>query len=1079
MDAAELRVVVAAEVAQAQRALRSLSQSLERVASDSERAADNSARSWERMAGRFSSAAAALRGPALALSGAFAAVAAGMGAVARQGVEMNTAITGARAGLTAITHSSREAERMIADLRREALSSIMTFKQMLPLAQQLAAAYGPEGIGRVIPTLRAFGDAAAALQASPDALERALLGFRQILARSTASQQDINQVLLNLPGLNLAPVLRRMFGSADTEALARGRVTGRQVADAIVTAMQEQFGGAQQKLMQTLPGVVSNLRDTWNDFVGTLTERFTPQVIAALRTVSEAFGRLMQNRSAVEAIQAGFNALGSALTTAARGAAWLIDRFTTLPDWMQRAVVVGGLLTTALTGAAGAGLLLASAASSCLASLVRLPATLAEVRVALGGVTVAEQSATAATTTLTTAVGAGGLAGALRALGPIAAAAFTGWGIGRLIDEVFGLSDAIGNVVLRSRGLPGLRGENIEGADVDPRIAAVQKLRALRGRQLQIGSKPVFDAAEAMAVERAARQLRIQLDNVNRVYDLTDQQLNALAGRISAEYHAQADLRRARPAQARPAGPPKLPAPTPSQAADAAAAVEQLTRLRVGAMREGLARTLAQIDADAAAERAAWRKRLAEGRATAAQVHEALALIERRRIRERGEAIAAAEQEAERNRRQASQSAIAETQRWLQARYAALQRGLTAYRVQLMRQGMAPEAVDLRAAEMEYQTLARLRQQVARLPASRAQSVAQDLAARTQEAELRVLELRRRAEEEAAARTRQLTEEQARADAERVRVLQQSADAEADAAARAALSAQNYDWALRILRGRVQVLEQERAQLGETVDDARRYAELTSRIRELNSQIADAMAAQTQHQRDLLAMREELRQRIEREAEGAPERTIPRWEYPTGNVDTEAQVQAQVQAAAAAATAQRLAEQRAAWQRYWRMIAEDGRRELSAIGVEFVRNVLAGVGSIGSALTRLFQRLRELLIDLVANVIVHQIERALGGIGKRGGVGGLIGSLLGSIPVIGGLFRAEGGPVPAWRSAVVGERGPEVVVPMRDSYVLPMRPAARVVNVSVVFSGDIHRDVDLAAGVDYLTRQIRRTLRTA
>src|SRR5690606_9069839 len=75
--------------------------------------------------------------------------------------------------------------------------------------------------------------------------------------------------------------------------------------------------------------------------------------------------------------------------------------------------------------------------------------------------------------------------------------------------------------------------------------------------------------------------------------------------------------------------------------------------------------------------------------------------------------------------------------------------------------------------------------------------------------------------------------------------------------------------------------------------------------------------------------------------------------------------------------------------------------------------------SIGDAFVSMIQR-------MVAEALAADIMSALFGGKESGGSGGLIGGFLGGL--FGGA-RAEGGPVSPGRAYLVGERGPEVIVP--------------------------------------------------
>ena len=83
----------------------------------------------------------------------------------------------------------------------------------------------------------------------------------------------------------------------------------------------------------------------------------------------------------------------------------------------------------------------------------------------------------------------------------------------------------------------------------------------------------------------------------------------------------------------------------------------------------------------------------------------------------------------------------------------------------------------------------------------------------------------------------------------------------------------------------------------------------------------------------------------------------------------------------------------------------------------------------------------------VATSVFNQISRTLLQFG--------VNSLLGSIPGIGSLFKAEGGPVKKGGSYIVGERGPELFTPGSSGMITPNHQlgGATTVVVNVDASG--------------------------
>jgi tape measure domain-containing protein len=247
---------------------------------------------------------------AAGLLGGLGAGAAGV-AFGQRGVEMNLTKQGGLTALTSLLGGNKgQAAGFMKELEQEAAQSLPTLKQLIPLATQLVQAYGPQGLGKVIPTIRAFGDAAAiAAGGDTNRMELALLGFRQILNRGVAQQEELNQIGENL-GVNVTDILKGSFGTADTEELGGRGVSGAAVADAIVKGLAAKFGGAQLRQSKTLPGLTSNVDDALNALAGQATEGMTRGLGGAMEKVLGALNKALERGSLVESMSVIFGTFG-------------------------------------------------------------------------------------------------------------------------------------------------------------------------------------------------------------------------------------------------------------------------------------------------------------------------------------------------------------------------------------------------------------------------------------------------------------------------------------------------------------------------------------------------------------------------------------------------------------------------------------------------------------------------------------------------------------------------------------------------------------------------------------------------
>jgi len=116
-------------------------------------------------------------------------------------------------------------------------------------------------------------------------------------------------------------------------------------------------------------------------------------------------------------------------------------------------------------------------------------------------------------------------------------------------------------------------------------------------------------------------------------------------------------------------------------------------------------------------------------------------------------------------------------------------------------------------------------------------------------------------------------------------------------------------------------------------------------------------------------------------------------------------------------------------------------QQVSEFAGQAARNIQ---DALGDSVLRVFQgnaesiadTWRDLLQRMAAQALSAKLGEALfGNFGKTGEFGGLVGAIGSSLGF--GGFRANGGPVTAGRAYVVGERGPEVIVPRGAGNVVP------------------------------------------
>ena len=130
-------------------------------------------------------------------------------------VEASVKVEGFRNSLTALYGDAQIANSVLADLQELSLLPGITFESAVQGAVRLKTV-SVEG-DRALGVVREFGNAAALAGASTDAVGRSLVGFTQILSRGKVSQEELNQILENVPLIGNS--IREAFGSIDAEVI--------------------------------------------------------------------------------------------------------------------------------------------------------------------------------------------------------------------------------------------------------------------------------------------------------------------------------------------------------------------------------------------------------------------------------------------------------------------------------------------------------------------------------------------------------------------------------------------------------------------------------------------------------------------------------------------------------------------------------------------------------------------------------------------------------------------------------------------------------------------------------------------
>ena len=142
-------------------------------------------------------------------------VAFGLVSFGRNVVEASVRVEGFRNSLTALYGDAQIADRVLGDLQEAARLPGITFEGAVQGAIRLKTVQ-IEG-DRAQSIITEFGNAAALSGASAEEMNRALVGLTQTVARGQIEQDNLNQILENVPLIGNA--IREAFGSIDAETI--------------------------------------------------------------------------------------------------------------------------------------------------------------------------------------------------------------------------------------------------------------------------------------------------------------------------------------------------------------------------------------------------------------------------------------------------------------------------------------------------------------------------------------------------------------------------------------------------------------------------------------------------------------------------------------------------------------------------------------------------------------------------------------------------------------------------------------------------------------------------------------------
>lgn len=320
----------------------------------------------------------------------------------------------AKVAFSTMLGSAAAAQVHLDKLREFAMKTPFEFPDLVNASKRLQAL--GFSASEIIPTLKAVGNAAAALGTGAEGIERITTALGQMRAKGKVSAEEMRQLAeAGIPAWQiLAEAISKTEGRVVSVAEVmkrseKGMIDGVSAAESLLKGMDQRFGGLMEAQSKTLLGVWSNFKDQMTKLGTDLGEVLAPFAKRALEA---------------------FMSIGEGISE-------IVARFKELPDWAKTAAI--GF--AALLAAVGPLALAVAASASAMGTLAPIIATIGTHALAAGsalrlvvetalGIAPAFGPATLAATNV-------GLAfGAIAKWVPIIGGAFAAWELGTLVANL-------------------------------------------------------------------------------------------------------------------------------------------------------------------------------------------------------------------------------------------------------------------------------------------------------------------------------------------------------------------------------------------------------------------------------------------------------------------------------------------------------------------------------------------------------------------------------------------------------------------------------------------------------------------
>ena len=213
----------------------------------------------------------------------------GLKALVTTGVQYNAEMEKYQTALTTVLGSSKEAQKVMSQIQKDALSTPFDVSSLVQANQFLISAGESAEDSRK--TILALSDAVSATGGGNDELQRMAQNLQQVRNNGKATAIDIKQ--FGYAGINIYQLLADYTGKSVQE-VQNMEVSYDLLSKALQHASEEggRFYQANKKQSETLNGVYSNFKESIQVFAGTLTKGLGESLKGAMKNVTGIMNQL-------------------------------------------------------------------------------------------------------------------------------------------------------------------------------------------------------------------------------------------------------------------------------------------------------------------------------------------------------------------------------------------------------------------------------------------------------------------------------------------------------------------------------------------------------------------------------------------------------------------------------------------------------------------------------------------------------------------------------------------------------------------------------------------------------------------